>query len=76
MEVSGQFHGQIALRLGMDSEAVGRQSQSGRRVEVKNLALPGIEPGPSSPYAVAIQTELSRLEKFMLGREWIEIQVC
>jgi hypothetical protein len=42
----------------------GPQSRSGRRGEVKNLALPEIDPGSSSPYPVAIPTELSRLLAF------------
>jgi hypothetical protein len=39
----------------------GPQSQSGRCGDEKNLALPGIKPGPSSLQSVAIPTKLSRL---------------
>jgi hypothetical protein len=39
----------------------GPQSRSGRSGEEKNLAIPVIEPGPSSLYLVAIPTELSRI---------------
>jgi hypothetical protein len=33
--------------------------------KINILRLPGIEPGPSSPYPVAIPTELSRVDKKM-----------
>jgi hypothetical protein len=37
------------------------QSRSGRCGEEKDLALPEIEPGSSSPYPIAILTEVSEL---------------
>jgi hypothetical protein len=40
------------------------QSWSGRCEEEKNLDMPGIEPGPYSPWLVAIPTELSLLTCF------------
>jgi hypothetical protein len=43
----------------LDRRLVGPQSLSGRCGEEKNLALPGLKPGPSNPYPVAISTEIS-----------------
>jgi hypothetical protein len=68
MEVSGQLHAPAALSPGgknprylLDIRLGGPQSLSGRCGEEKNLALPGIEAGPSSQSPVAIPTELSLL---------------
>jgi hypothetical protein len=44
----------------LDRRLDGPQSRSGRYGEGKDLALPGIEPGPRSPLSLAIPTELSR----------------
>jgi hypothetical protein len=52
MEVSGQFHAPSSLPPGkepLDSRLGGPHSRSGRYEEEKNLALPGVEPRPSSP---------------------------
>jgi hypothetical protein len=48
MEVSGQLHAPTALSPGkefLDRRLGGPQNRSGRCVEQKNLALPGIKPG-------------------------------
>jgi hypothetical protein len=49
MEVSGQLRSPAALPPWKDWRLVGPQSWSGRCGEENNFALPGIEPGPSSP---------------------------
>jgi hypothetical protein len=65
MEVNSLFHARAALPPGespwypLDRRLGGPQSWSGHCGEEKNLALPGIKPGPSSPFT--IPTELPRL---------------
>jgi hypothetical protein len=54
------------LRYPLDRRLGRPQSRSGRCGEEKKLALPAIEPEPSSPYPVAIPTELSRLALHMI----------
>jgi hypothetical protein len=60
------FHAPAALppgkepRYPLDRRVGGPQDRSGRCGEENNLSLLGIEPGSSSPYPVAIPTELSR----------------
>jgi hypothetical protein len=51
MEVSVQLHAPAALppRYPLDRRLSGYQNRSGRCGEEKNLALPGMEPGSSSP---------------------------
>jgi hypothetical protein len=53
-------------RYSIDRRLDGPQSRSGRCGEEKNLALPGIETGTSSPTPVDMQTELSRLLRMIL----------
>jgi hypothetical protein len=53
--------GKRAPRYPLDRRLGGPHIQSGRCGEEKNLALPGLELGPSSPQPVPIPTELSRL---------------
>jgi hypothetical protein len=66
MEMSGQLHTLAALRRGnspsyqFDRRLDRPWSRSGRCGEQKNHALPGIEPGPSSPQPVTIPTEISQ----------------
>jgi hypothetical protein len=51
-EVSGQLHATAGLPAGeypLYRRVGGPQSTPGRCGEEKNLALPGIEPSPSSP---------------------------
>jgi hypothetical protein len=63
MEVRVQLHIPAALdpggkspRYPLDRKVGGPQSLSGDCGEERNLTLPGIEPEPSSMYAVAIPT--------------------
>jgi hypothetical protein len=49
MEVSGQLHALAALPPGKEPPVAINRRLGVRCGEEKNLALPGIEPGPSSP---------------------------
>jgi hypothetical protein len=55
MKVNGRLHTLVALppgkepRYPSDRRLGGPQSQSGHCEEEENLAVPGTEPGPSSP---------------------------
>jgi hypothetical protein len=52
---------EIADEYSLHRNLVGAQSQPGSSREAKNIAMPGIEQGPSSKYPVTISTEQSRL---------------
>jgi hypothetical protein len=54
----------------LDRGLGGPQGRYGSCGEEKNIALPGIELGPSSPEPVAIPIELSRLQ-MMTVRKYI-----
>jgi hypothetical protein len=60
LDGSGELHTPAALPLGeeppqypLNKRLSGPQSRSGRCGEQKNHALPGIEPGPSSPSLIS-----------------------
>jgi hypothetical protein len=87
MEVSGQLHGPVVVsftalklyprgtspRYPLDRKLGGPHSRSGRSGEIKNLSLPGIKPGPSSPLPVAIPTNLSWLLIFFIKLEYSSV---